>query len=528
MRRPAVLALAALFGAACDAPFEFQAQVAAIHISPDTVSLAAGDSVQLSAQVTDSSGHAVSVAVFWSSSVDSAATVSSTGMVRSLTPGVVTITAGAGDIEGRASIAISPRVAGIAIDQGPVITVPGATVAFTTHSIDPHGYAFVSPLIMFSSTDTAVFSVSSAGVVSARASGLAFLRASFGAVQDSTSIRVVTASFVSLSAGDASHTCGVTMDSLALCWGANDVGQLSVPSLSRSPAPVTAPYGLSFTAVHAGATFTCGEGPTPYCWGSNFRSRLGVGDTPAASVKPLPVYGGGDLRDLSTGWNDACGLERGVVYCWGENPGAGGVVPVAQTPTAVTLDSVLTVLDVSDGFTCGLTAGGTAYCWGINQFGQLGDSNPNGEAGPGLVSGGHTFIGIGGGSAHACGLTAAGQAWCWGLNSSGQLGTGDTSSSSVPRAVVTGLTFQALDAGGTQTCGIAADSSAYCWGAGRAGPILVGGGLHFRTLTVGGDGHICGLATDGRAYCWGANDRGQLGDGTYADRSSPTLVLGQP
>jgi len=528
--KPAVLTVVVAV-AACDHPFEFPAPVGTVRVSPDSAALEAGDSVQLAAQAYDSTGHALAGIPFtWTTSADSLATVSATGLVRTLRPGTAAITATAENASGQAGVTIAPRISGVGVDQGAVVTVPGAVIGFTAYALDPQGDTLLGRPIAWTSGDTEVFTVTAAGLVTARASGSALLTASLDTVRDTVRISVRTATFVSLTAGEADHTCGLTTDSLVLCWGANDLGQLAVPALTQSPAPLTAPFGLKFVRVQAGGTFTCGEvpGDVPYCWGSNFRGRLGVGATPSSSPVPLPVATAPSLTGLSTGWNDTCGLAAGTAYCWGENPGAGGSAPVTPTPTALQADSAFATLEASVGFVCGLTAGGTPMCWGVNALGQLGTGDDSQSTTPRTVRGGLTLRSLGSGSGHTCGLTSAGAAFCWGLNSSGQLGTGDTTSSLTPVAAATGMVFAALDGGGTTTCGLlAADSTAWCWGDGALAPVAVSGGLHFRLITVG-DRHVCGLAADGRAYCWGANERGQLGDGTLTARASPTVVLGQP
>jgi alpha-tubulin suppressor-like RCC1 family protein len=187
------------------------------------------------------------------------------------------------------------------------------------------------------------------------------------------------------------------------------------------------------------------------------------------------------------------------------------------------------------GHTCGLTADGTAYCWGVNYKGQLGDGTMGGRRNsPAAVAGGLVFTYISAGAEHTCGLTTDGVAYCWGDNNNGRLGDGTTTSRPRPVAVARGLVFRAI-AGNEHTCGLTRDGAAYCWGPntfGRLGdgstnsrlsPVAVSRGLVFKAISVG-EYRSCALTTDGAAYCWGV--RGQLGNGlTTTDGRTPAAVL---
>ena len=85
--------------------------------------------------------------------------------------------------------------------------------------------------------------------------------------------------------------------------------------------------------------------------------------------------------------------------------------------------------------TCALTPGGSAYCWGDNQDGQLGDDSNTERDTPSPVVGGYAFSTISAGGKHTCGVTTAGELYCWGLNSHGQLGNNSTHNSSLPTPV---------------------------------------------------------------------------------------------
>ena len=89
------------------------------------------------------------------------------------------------------------------------------------------------------------------------------------------------------------------------------------------------------------------------------------------------------------------------------------------------------------GYTCALTTTGQAYCWGLNNQGQLGNNSTTNSRIPVAVQmpAGVSFQSITAGSLHTCALTTEGKAYCWGYSSSGQLGNNSTTDSSIPLAV---------------------------------------------------------------------------------------------
>jgi alpha-tubulin suppressor-like RCC1 family protein len=244
---------------------------------------------------------------------------------------------------------------------------------------------------------------------------------------------------------------------------------------------------------------------------------------------------------INSGGYHTCGLtSTGAAYCWGRNDYGqlgDGTTTNRTSPVPVAGGLTFQALAAGGYHTCGLTASGAAYCWGSNQYGQLGDGMQTDRGSPVAVAGGLTFQALSAGDYHTCGLTASGAAYCWGNNSVGQLGDGTTNSRSRPVAVAGGLTLRALSAGSDHTCGLTASGAAYCWGynsygqlgdgstTNRTSPVAVAGGLTFQALSAG-DYHTCGLTSTGAAYCWGNNAYGQLGDGTTTSRSSPVAVAG--
>ena len=334
--------------------------------------------------------------------------------------------------------------------------------------------------------------------------------------------------------------------------------------------------GLTFTTLVARNYHTCGlaTGGTAYCWGGNYSGQLGDGTSRTDRLVPVAVSGGRTYTALTTGGNHTCGLATGgTAYCWGKNgygqlgDGTSGVDANDTSadrlvPVAVSGGRTYTALAAGFEHTCGLATDGTAYCWGYNGHGQLGDgtSGVNGSSSanrlvPVAVSGGRTYIALVAGHSHTCALTNDGTAYCWGYNGYGQLGDGTSGNNGgvddrlVPVPVSGGRPYTALAAGGMHTCGLTTEGTAYCWGwngfgqlgdgtagvnggssANRLVPVAVSGGRAYMAL-VAEHRHTCGLSTGGNAYCWGHNGDGELGDGTSgvnggssADRLVPVAV----
>jgi tRNA A-37 threonylcarbamoyl transferase component Bud32 len=194
-------------------------------------------------------------------------------------------------------------------------------------------------------------------------------------------------------------------------------------------------------------------------------------------------------------------------------------------------------LAAGGSFTCTLSAGGEAHCWGGNGDGQLGAGRALLGAGRLRVVAPGPLARLAPGVSHACALDRDGVAYCWGANMDGQLGTGDRESRGAPALVRAGEPFTSIVAGASHSCALTETGSAHCWGAASSGqigdggrsdrtlPTPVAGGHRFSAL-VAGWGHTCGLTRQQTIYCWGANGHGQLGDGTRADQPQPVRVGG--
>jgi hypothetical protein len=134
------------------------------------------------------------------------------------------------------------------------------------------------------------------------------------------------------------------------------------------------------------------------------------------------------------------------------------------SPTAVASSQTFATVSIGNWHTCMTSTIGAAWCWGSNDNGQLGAAsaqrcmggNIDCSAVPLAVGGMQAFVGIASSSVHSCGLTAAGAAWCWGI--AAQLGDGGAGSGAVRVSVAV--------AGGHAFCAFEAEGSPWCWGSG--------------------------------------------------------------
>jgi alpha-tubulin suppressor-like RCC1 family protein len=356
--------------------------------------------------------------------------------------------------------------------------------------------------------------------------------------------------------GGSRHSCAITTDNRAYCWGFNTYGQLGDGTTTWRLRPVAVASPLRFRQVSVGELHTCGVTTDyrVYCWGSNGDGALGDG-TETDRLSPVPVVGGLRFRQVDGGDEHTCAVTYpdNRAYCWGYNAegglGNGTFSPrFRSTPTAVAGGLRFRQVSAGGGLydfesrepfaghSCGVTTTDEAFCWGPNTVGQLGIGGTSGGrvASPTRVAGAHRFRQIEAGSAYTCAVTTTNRAFCWGNGRQGQIGDGKTYLRFSPSAVAGGHSFERITTGEFHTCAETTLNRAYCWGTGGIGdgtttrrltPVAVAGGLFFSQVSAGFS-HTCGKTHTGVAYCWGWNFYGQLGDGTTTDRNQPAAVAG--
>jgi alpha-tubulin suppressor-like RCC1 family protein len=191
------------------------------------------------------------------------------------------------------------------------------------------------------------------------------------------------------------HTCALTGAGGVKCWGRNNEGELGEPLAgSASVVPIDV-SGLSsgMLAVAGGGYHSCAltTDGSAKCWGLNRHGQLGDGTT-QIRYTPADVIGLSGGRSISAGDERTCALTNtGAVKCWGVNVNGqlgDGTTTDRLTPvTVVGLSSGTARLVTGPWHTCALTNGGAAKCWGWNIGGQLGDGTTTDRMTPVAVIG---------------------------------------------------------------------------------------------------------------------------------------------
>ncbi len=348
-----------------------------------------------------------------------------------------------------------------------------------------------------------------------------------------------------------SHACARKLDGTAWCWGLNSYGQIGVgnnTSPQPTPLQVTA-LGTDVASLATGDNESCAAKTdgTLWCWGQNTYGEIGDGTTTTPRTSPVQVTTLGTTADRAAlGTYHACALDKsGSLWCWGYNyygqVGDGTTTTPRTTPVKIT--SLGSVVGVALGsyHSCAVKTDHTLWCWGYNYYGAVGDgSSQNSRSAPvQATSLGANVAQVSAGSYHTCAVKTDHTLWCWGYNNYGQLGDGTTTTRLTPVQITSlGSNVASVAAGYSHTCVLKTDNTLWCWGYnyyGQVGdgttttpktsPVQVALGASALDVTAGGY-ETCARQSSTALYCWGSNGSGQVGDGaTSTARSSPTATL---
>ena len=419
-----------------------------------------------------------------------------------------------------------------------------------------------------------------------------------------------TVRFTSVVAG-GDHTCALSEQGQAYCWGEDDRGQLGRGGgletcepefkLKNLPLPKRAcstrgglvSGSLRFVSLSAGRDHTCGitVDSLAYCWGSNWRGALGVSnlttlcsDDPrdVCSRVPVPVEGRRRFITISAGIDQTCALTpEGALSCWGQVNGgfsrsealwANGSCPGDQPPPNLTAeekrfmenmepyDSLRRAQGLSRVYPCTSVptlvhadvplvavavpymldrAGALYVLWGhaVRLSTLTADSSPR-----------VTLSTLAQGEMGGCAVARDGHIHCWRLDDDPQKPEPPklAPTSAESHATEPAEQFLAVDESLLGACALSTTGVIYCTGGendvfgiastdkcfevdayvpcNKTWQRLQAPTPPFTALTAGWQ-HLCALTAEGQAYCWGENTAGQLGTGDTVTHKLPTPIV---
>lgn len=469
----------------------------------------------------------------WRSSDPNVAGVSGSGSVTTIFPGSTIITATRGDES--ATLALVVEATWIDIGPSQVVVALAGTVPLTATVRGVNGDALPGVPVVWSTANPGIATVNAlTGIVTGVATGTTTITVTGGGATGSITAYVDTPSSVPLAfstiGGTNNHLCGLeAVSGIAYCWGDGHAGALGIGNRpgGEVPTPVSGSRGFSMLTV--GSYATCGietlTGLT-WCWGHNENGDLGTGNQ-STQWEPARVQGGVQFASVSASGSVTCGIEAqtGLGYCWGQGGLVGdGTLEQRSIPTLIGSGLRFGAISAGGHSACGIEAQtGRAFCWGENSEGILGDGTRSDRLAPTPVdAGGRTFSSISVGRVTCAIEAGTGLGYCWGPNNYGQIGDGTTIDRLVPTLVGGGaLRFSSISAtGDAAACGIEAlTGHAYCWGrnggqpvgtgtlANRLLPTIVGGGSpRFTSIGATFYGACAVEAGTGLGYCWDNSD----------------------
>lgn len=294
------------------------------------------------------------------------------------------------------------------------------------------------------------------------------------------------------------HALGIRSDNTIWSWGNNGFGQLGDGTTSDKSSPISVIGGfVDWSKIAANSYFNVAtkSNGTVWSWGCNDTGQLGDGTTLNRS-SPVSVVGGfTDWLQISSGASrHVTGIRTdGTAWSWGGNPYGqlGDGTTINKSSPVVVVGGFADWYQISSGgtFATAIRTDGTAWSWGRNMYGQLGDNTTVNKSSPiSIVGGFNDWSNVSNGRFHTIAVRTNGTAWGWGLNVFGHLGDNTTINKSSPVSIVGGF-------------------SDWC-------------------LVSGGFNQTVGLRANGTAWAWGYNGSGQFGNGTIVNTSSPVSVIG--
>jgi len=330
-------------------------------------------------------------------------------------------------------------------------------------------------------------------------------------------------------------------------WGNNQYGgldsNLANDAHRSSPVQIPGTTWRNIGASEENAVFVTKLDGTLWVWGRGANGQLGLNSETLYS-SPVQVPGT-TWVNVQAGTNTTHGIKSdGTMWAWGNN--SYGALGLSQ-PTNTNYSSPVQVPGTTwstlhtDGYHNqmhgAIKTDGTLWLWGgENEYGPLGQNDRTSYSSPVQIPGTtwRSFVIHQRGGINA--TKTDGTLWGWGWSDDGLLGLNNTDKYSSP-VQIPGTTWGAEMCAGIRHGGVVkTDGTLWMWGINSTGQLAQNNrtgysspkqvpGTTWSKVSAQKDGYgTIATKTDGTLWAWGENTKGQLGQNSVVNYSSPVQI----